>query len=161
MGKDREIDETLRIRKHHLPHWQQGGSTYFVTFRSARGNLPREAIRELRDLILEGHGHRYDLASGVIMPDHVHLLLRPREIVPGLWHDLSSIMKWIKGAGARRINQLIQTEGTVWQKESFDRIVRDEEEYFQKWQYMYLNPLTAGFVEDPDDYDAFIRPPDP
>jgi REP-associated tyrosine transposase len=161
MGESREVDENLRIRRHHLPHWQQGGSTYFVTFRSARGVLANEATYALRDLILEGHGQRYEIAFGVIVPDHVHLLLRPLEIGPGIWHDLSTILKWIKGAGARRINQSLGTQGSVWQQESFDRIVRDEEEFFQKWQYMYLNPFAAGLVEDPDDYHAFVRPPDP
>jgi putative transposase len=160
MGQGRKIDDSLRIGRHHLPHWQQGGSTYFVTFRSARGALPIEAVHTIRDMILEGHGRRYDLAFGVIMPDHVHLLLRPLEIEPGIWHDLSDILKWIKGAGARRINQLLGGQGSVWQKESFDRIVRDEEEYFQKWQYMVLNPFKAGLVDNPDDYDAFVRPLD-
>ena len=154
------IKDELHKRKNHLPHWQQGGSTYFVTFRSARGHLPAPSLGLARDLILEHHGSRCDLPFGVVMPDHVHLLLHPREREPGFWWDLATIMKGIKGASARRINQLLETRGTVWQKESFDRIVRDDAEFQEKWRYMDFNPFKAGLVDDPDDYPYFIRPVD-
>ena len=94
------------------------------------------------------------------MPDHVHLLLKPEELEPGLWVDLSNIMKGIKGATARKINLALGTTGTVWQKETFDRLIRDEEELYQKWNYMFWNPKFAGLVEDPDDYLFFVCPVD-
>ena len=58
------------------------------------------ADEQVRAVILEGHGKLYDLAFGVIMPDHVHLMLRPRKVEAGTWHDLSVIMQRIKGASA-------------------------------------------------------------
>jgi putative transposase len=76
-----------------------------------------------------------------------------------MWWDLAVIMKGLKGASARRINQIIGSQGSVWQNESFDRIVRDEEEYQEKWRYMYENPLRAALVEDPDGYPFFVQPP--
>jgi REP element-mobilizing transposase RayT len=145
-------------RRHHLPHWQLGGSTYFVTFRSVRGALPAVALIQTRERILEDHGRRFDLAFGVLMPDHAHLMLRPREREPGRWWDLASVMQGVKGGSARRINQVLGTTGAVWQKESFDRIVRDESEFREKWRYMYENPLRSGLVDDPDRYEFFIDP---
>jgi putative transposase len=160
MGEPRrEVDREFQVRRRHLPHWQQGGCTYFVTFRSARGILPAEALSLVRNQILAGHGQRYDLAFGVLMPDHVHLMFRPRERTPGMWWDLAVIMNGLKGASARRINQIIRSQGSVWQNESFDRIVRDEEEYQEKWRYMYENPLRAALVEGPDAYPFFVQPP--
>ncbi len=152
------VGDSLRIRRHHLPHWQIGGSTYFITFRSSRGALPDSALQILRSILLEGHGDRYELLFGVLMPDHVHLLLKPRERELRCWWDLAEIMKQIKGASSRRINQHLGTIGTLWQKESFDRIVRDEEEFLQKWEYMYWNPFKTGLVGDPEQYPYFIRP---
>ena len=154
--KSQTIRDVLTIREHHLPHWQLGGSTYFVTFRSARGNLSTQAPTILQEHLHQGDGHRYDIAIGVLMPDHVHLLIRPREASPGVWHDLSEIMQSIKGASARRINQALGTKGTLWQKESHDRIVRDEAEFEEKTEYIYWNPRRAGIVEDPDDYPFFV-----
>jgi putative transposase len=40
---------TLRFRRHHLPHWEIEGARYFVTFRCA-DSLPREAIERLHEI---------------------------------------------------------------------------------------------------------------
>jgi REP element-mobilizing transposase RayT len=152
------MDPELRKRRRNLPHWQLGGSVYFITFRCARGALSAEALEVIVATVLYDHARRYELLFGVVMPDHTHLLLRPLEIVAGRWHDLSAIMKSIKGVSARRINQLLGTSGTVWQEESFDRIVRDADEYEEKADYMWNNPLKAGLVNDPEDWPYFIYP---
>lgn len=155
-----EIRNELTIRRHHLPHWQVGGAVYFVTFRSARGSLPATALRIVKDHILFDRGRRYVLFFAVIMPDHVHLLIQPREKGPGSWYDLSEILKSLKGASSQRINQLLGTQGNVWQKEISDRIVRDEKEFEEKRYYMWKNPQIAGFVGDPEKYEFFVFPED-
>ena len=141
-----------------MPHWQLGGSVYFVTFRSVRGALPAIALRQLVANILYDHGKRYDLVFGVVMPDHVHIIIHPRQKEPGVWFDLSAIMKGLKGASAHRINELLGTRGPVWQPESFDRIIRDENELEEKLLYMYHNPVKAAMVETPEDYEFFACP---
>ena len=94
------------------------------------------------------------------MPDHTHLLLQPLLKSPGLWHSLSEIMKTVKGVSARRINQMLGTNGCVWEEESFDRIIRDQHEHEEKMQYMWMNPAEAGLVGDPEEWDFFIWPPE-
>ena len=141
-----------------LPHWRCGGSTYFVTFRSVRGDLPAVARNLVQSQVRRDHGLRYLLSLGVVMPDHVHLILRPTEREPNVWWDLGKITQGIKGGSARRINQALGTQGTVWQKESFDRIVRDESEFEEKVRYVYENPFRAGLVADPEEYEFFIVP---
>jgi REP element-mobilizing transposase RayT len=148
------------IRRRNLPHWQLGGSVYFITFRSLRGALPPEALRLVVGHVLYDHGKRYDLVFGVVMPDHVHVIIQPREIAPGAWHDLSTIMKGLKGSSSRRINQLLGTKGTVWQEEWYDRIIRDDRELEEKLLYMYHNPVKAGLVIDPAKYEFFVYPPE-
>ncbi len=94
------------------------------------------------EVILKGMELHFQLASAVVMPDHVHLLLRPRPSI-----ELSRIMKGIKGASARRINELRGTSRqSVWQDESWDRVVRDAIEFWQKLEYMHWNPAKAGLV---------------
>ncbi|MBI5868064.1 MAG: transposase [candidate division Zixibacteria bacterium] len=153
------VTSNLQTRRRDLPHWQQGGSVYFVTFRSARGALPPEARRLVIASSLHDHGTKYEFILGVVMPDHVHLLLRPMETSPGVWPDLHMILKSVKGVSARRINQLMGTTGTVWQDESFDRIVRDEEEFQEKCNYILNNPIKSSLVNRPEDYDFYITPP--
>jgi putative transposase len=153
------VTQDLLIRRRQLPHWQVGGSIYFVTFRSQRGPLPPVALRQVCSHILYDHGKRYDLLFGVVMPDHVHVIFQPRAKEPGTWFDLAEIMKGLKGASARRINQLLGTHGTVWQDESYDRIIRDDQELEEKLSYMHQNPVKAGLVANPEDYEFFVSPP--
>jgi REP element-mobilizing transposase RayT len=62
-------------------------------------------------------------------------------------------MKGIKGASARRINELRGTSRqSVWQDESWDRIVRDDVEFWQKLEYMHWNPVKAGLVKADEVY---------
>ena len=150
----------LVMRRHHLPHWQQVGSTYFVTFRSRRGALPDLALDAVRACVLHDHGKRYDLAAGMAMPDHIHLLIRPRMRDAASWYDLGEIMQGIKGTSARMINRVLGTAGSVWQRESFDRIVRDEVEFREKWAYIADNPVKRGLASATGEYRWYIRPPE-
>jgi REP element-mobilizing transposase RayT len=152
------LNQELLVRRRNLPHWQQGGSVYFITFRSKRGPLPDTAKQQVIANILYDHGKKYDLYLGLVMPDHVHLILQPRQKTPGFWYDLSEIMKGIKGVSARRINQMLGTSGSVWQDESYDRIIRDEEEYLEKWNYIWNNPVKAGLAVFPEEYPYFVFP---
>jgi lipoate-protein ligase A len=49
------ITDELHISHRNLPHRQQGGSVYFITFRSLRGNLPEAAREIVKQRILFGH----------------------------------------------------------------------------------------------------------
>ena len=105
------------------------------------------------------HAKKYELFFSVVMPDHVHLLLKPLEKSNNCWWSLAEIMRGIKGTSARFINSILGTSGAVWQEESFDRIVRDQKEYDEKLQYMWNNPVNAGVVEVSDEYDYFVFAP--
>lgn len=160
-GGDRspKVTAELLIRRRHLPHWQMGGSTYFITFRSTRGCLPSVALKQICSNILFDHGKRYDLVVGVVMPDHVHLILHPLQKSEGTWFDLSEILKGLKGASARRINQILGTQGSVWQDESFDQVIRNDREFEEILRYILENPLKAGLAAKPEEYEFFVWPP--
>ena len=61
-------------------------------------------------------------------------------------------MHSIKSYSANRIQRLVGRKGNVWQDENYDRIIRDEEEYLEKMNYVANNPLKAGLVDKPEDY---------
>ena len=85
------------------------------------------------------------------MPDHVHILLKPVVSEPGTDFSLSKIMQGIKGFTARAINKNRGTKGTVWLDESYDRIVRDYDEFMEKWDYIRNNPVRAELCQAPED----------
>jgi putative transposase len=84
---------------------------------------------------------RYELASYVIMPNHVHLIVRPYDNDE---QSLETILKSWKQFTAREINRRMGQHGAVWQQESFDRIVRDEEHLYRCIQYIGSNPARAN-----------------
>ena len=102
----------------------------------------------------------FRLLLGVVMPDHVHLLIQPRELISGRWHHLGKVLKSIKGTSSRRINERHNRRGSIWLAESYDRIIRDEAEFLEKYQYILQNPVKARIVESPEKYPFFAFPPD-
>lgn len=142
-----DLTSKLEITRRRLPHWRLQGATYFVTFRLLSGELTADEISEVGAHIFSGDPDHYDLVAVVVMPDHVHLLLRPRA---GL--ALSRIMKGVKGVSARALNQRRGTKGSIWQDESFDRIVRDQAELDEKLNCMFMNPVKAGLTQEPESY---------
>jgi REP element-mobilizing transposase RayT len=88
------------------------------------------------------------------MPDRAHALLEPLE-----GFALSRIMKGIKGVSARLINETRGATGkTIWQDESFDRIIRNQMELDEKISYVVNNPVKRELVSDPWEYPAlYVR----
>ncbi len=182
--------DQVEKRKRNLPHWEQEGATYFVTWRLADSvdadtlriwKQERDAFHELHpkpwdeatekayherftrrmELWLDaGHGScvlrekrcreimaeclhhfegiRYELACWVIMPNHVHVLLRP---LPG-W-SLDRILHTWKSFTANRFNEALGREGMLWMDESFDHMVRDKASLERFAKYIRSNPTKA------------------
>jgi len=88
----------------------------------------------------------YELHAWVVMPNHVHVLLRPR--VP-----LARITRAIKGFTARQANRILGRTGRrFWQDESFDHWVRNAAEFARIVAYIEFNPVTAGLAKKPEDW---------
>jgi REP element-mobilizing transposase RayT len=181
-----DLDQSRR----NLPHWEQHGATYFVTFRLAdsvpaslraewREELDRwlahhpkpwdsptafeyheRFVQSREDWLDRGHGScllrdpaaaqtvadalrhfdgdRYVLDAFVVMPNHVHALVQPAPA-----HSLSDLLHSWKSFTARKLGELRGEGGTVWQDESFDRIVRNWEELQEYRSYIRRNPEKA------------------
>jgi putative transposase len=143
-------EPNLRIKQRRLPHWTLAGSTYFVTFRVNRTTLSQVERQIVVRHVCSGHRKFYNLAAAVVMPDHAHLIFMPQG-----GFTLSRILKGIKGVSAHQVNSYRGTRGSVWQDESWDRILRDAAEFEEKLQYMIDNPVKAGLVQSGEDYDGW------
>jgi len=148
--------EPFKTRR-NLPHWQLGASAYFVTFRTKALELNPTARTIVLNACRYFEGNRYILWSAVVMLDHVHLLLQPKEAEKDRWHSLSSILHSIKSFSANRINALMGRKGQVWQEESFDRIIRDENEFLEKWNYIRNNPVKRELAGSPEEWIGFYE----
>ena len=159
-------DRTVTIaRPIGLPHWRTEEGTYFLTFRlfdslpadlaGLRGGKRVEealdrglgsaylASPRIGELVFNAlrffHGQRYTLHTASVMPNHVHAVFRT---APGI--RLSDVTHAWKGFTATKANALLSRRGAFWQRESFDRLIRDEREFMRANAYVLANPVKAG-----------------
>ncbi len=97
-----------------------------------------EAQKIICDVLKFFDGERYRLHAFVVMPNHVHVLAETRNDF-----SLSEILKSWKGFSARKINKVLGIAGTLWQSESFDRILRTETHYLRTLEYIKKNARTV------------------
>ncbi len=123
--------------RRNLPHWRLEGATYFVTWRLHKNQ--RALQPDERDAVLSAlrhfDGQRYDLHAWVVMDDHVHVIVKPH---PGC--ELSQLTHSWKSFTANQLQRSFRRQGAVWQDESWDRIIRDEDEFWEKVEYLLNNP---------------------
>ncbi len=87
-------------------------------------------------------GDRYVLDAFVIMPNHVHVLVKP---LPG--HTLEQILHSWKSYTAHCINKQLGRSGQIWEHESFDHLLRSEKQLLRLSAYIRENPEKAGLVD--------------
>ncbi len=93
-------------------------------------------------------GERYELKAWCIMPNHVHVVLWPMAD-----HTLSDILHSWKSFTATKVNQMLGRVGkTFWQKESYDHLVRDDDDLVRCCEYTTMNPVKARLCEKPEDW---------
>jgi REP element-mobilizing transposase RayT len=80
-------------------------------------------------------GERYDLGECIVMPNHVHAVVAP---LPGF--ELSGIIHSWKSYSANKVNAMLGRKGNLWQKETFDHIVRNPEQLERINAYIRDNP---------------------
>jgi REP element-mobilizing transposase RayT len=148
------IQGELFQTRRHLPHWQIGSSVYFITFSTRRIELPEVCRQTILDACHFWDGKKIRLHLICVMPDHVHALIEPLEESPGVYHDLSKVLHSIKSFTAHEINKMMGNSGPLWEEESWDRIIRDEKEYEEKWNYILGNPVKAGLTDSPERYPS-------
>ena len=138
----------LVVKGRKLPHLTVTGATYFVTFRThARFQLPPSARDLVMATIQAQQQKRIDLDAAVVMPDHVHAILRVLDD-----YTLSQMLQRIKGQSSRQINHILHRHGPVWLVESVDHIIRHTAELEEKMEYIRQNPAKQGLEENPGGY---------
>jgi len=126
--------EYARLFPRRLNEWLDAGEGSCLL---AKPNLAEIAENTFRHF----DGQRYILDEFVVMPNHVHVLFAP---IGG--HQLSEILHAWKSFTAHEINKAMKRQGSVWLDESYDHIVRSEEQLEFYRAYIKQNPLKARLV---------------
>ncbi|MDD4737488.1 MAG: transposase, partial [Kiritimatiellae bacterium] len=108
--------------------------------------------RIVQESLLFGHGDRYELLAWVIMPNHIHVMISetaqwPLSKVVQSWkrHTSKEIHKRHPGIGELH-------SAPLWQRDYWDRFIRDRQHYETALHYIENNPVAAGLVDHPADW---------
>jgi putative transposase len=111
--------------------------------------------------------HGWLVGRYVIMPDHVHFFCACRDDAKSLSEFVRLWKQWTGKHMKQGLPRLASaaTEETaaarrIWQREFFDHVLRSEESYAQKWEYVRQNPVRAGLAARAEDwpYQGEIHP---
>jgi len=103
--------------------------------------------RLVEDALLHFDGDRYRLYAWVVMPNHVHVVMTPRQD-----RSVSEIVFSWKSFTASRANALIGRRGAFWQPDYFDRFVRNDQHFATAVNYVEHNSVVASLCERPEEW---------
>lgn len=131
-----ELDELeeLHFRRLDLLRWDHG----------ARHLADQRIAKLLSDALNYFDSQRYQLLAWTIMPNHVHVVFRT---FPG-WNPTEILHSW-KSFTATAANKLLNRTGPFWQQESYDHLIRNEDDLKRCIEYTWNNPDIAGLKEWP------------
>jgi REP element-mobilizing transposase RayT len=143
-SKRREWRQLLEIadereRLIHLEDWLDAGHGGCVLKRAGAAEIVQRVLQKF-------DGERYRLCGWVVMPNHVHVLIEAGGI------PLARVLHSWKAFTALEINRLTGRSGRLWQVEYFDRYIRDGEHFRKALRYIENNPVKAGLVKAPEDW---------
>lgn len=112
--------------------------TYFITACTYQKQAILQSERNANLLIETLFGYRdrsyFQVHEFVIMPDHVHALITPKE-------SIERAMSILKGGFSFRMKRERRFVGEVWQQRYYDRRMREAAEYEAMKKYLLMNPV--------------------
>ena len=134
-----------------LRRFHHSGQSHFVTF-SCYHHFVLLDTAKLRDIVVGAleHARRkycFRVYGFVVMPDHVHLLVSE----PGR-AALANAMQSFKIASSKR-TKTWNRNSPLWQPRSYDRNIRDADEFDEKLDYIHNNPVKRNLCAPPEDWN--------
>ncbi len=101
----------------------------------------------VENALLHFDGERYALHAWCVMPNHAHTLFTPEADF-----KMSKIAHSWKSFTANECNKVLGRAGKFWERDPFDRYIRNEQHYRNAIAYIENNPVKAGLCEKPEDW---------
>lgn len=124
--------------------------------------------QEIAEVVKEAIHYRdrskYDLYTYCIMPNHVHLvfkhLINENKVdKEDNSYPITDILRNMKRHTAYKCNQILNRKGAFWQSESYDRVIRDQDELENTIRYTLNNPVKAALVKTWKDWPhSYYKP---
>lgn len=143
-----EQEELFRWYSHRVDAWLDAGHGECFLRQPKIAKLVADALRFF-------DGHRYELRAWVVMPNHVHAVVRPHPP-----ETLSRLLHTWKSFSSKQANKLLGRTGVFWQSESYDHLIRDDDDHARCVVYTVNNPVSAKLCTRPDNWpwsSAFLQ----
>jgi putative transposase len=137
-------------------------SYYLTLVTQGRKPLLVENIDVLRTAFrLSKKRYTYQIEAIVILPDHLHMIIRPK-----ITTDYSKIIRHIKRSFVYGLDQETKDQAKaeisyakyyrghsgIWQERFYEHTIRDEKDWLEKMEYIKYNPIKHEYVENITDW---------
>lgn len=106
-----------------------------------------DVARIVENALMHFNGKRYGLLAWCVMPNHLHAVV---EVLTAC--SLGAIVHSWKSYTAIECNKLLGRSGAFWERDYYDRYVRNEDHLLNVVRYVENNPVAAGLVQTAEDW---------
>ncbi len=97
------------------------------------------------------HEKKYHLLGWVVMPNHVHVLIKPHRN-----NEISRIIQSWKSYSSKKIKMSptgMSIDEKIWMRGYWDRFIRDNDDFYTTLNYIHENPIRAGLVDSAGEWE--------
>jgi putative transposase len=114
-------------------------------------NILKDALKNSKKF------YKYEIFGMVVLPDHIHLIIRPDKI-----DEYPKIISRIKHYFSRNINcsknnltesKIKKREKGIWQRRYWEHTILDEKDLYNSLDYIHYNPVKHGYTKAAKDWE--------
>jgi putative transposase len=150
--KNTKIMDIYKPYPHNPPHWFVSNAIYMVTGSTLykKPFLDKEEKRAnfLKTLFERSNILGWVLHAWVVMKDHYHFIAQS----PDNALSLKMLVQGIHSINAKFVNRVDNApRRRIWYN-YWDTCLQTERSYYARMNYVILNPVKHGLVDNPEDY---------
>jgi len=107
-----------------------------------------ESSVEIQKMYLADMKNRVSIVAYCLMPTHIHLILKQLAE-----NGISLFMKNCLESFSKYFNTRYNRKGPLWESRFKSISVKTDDQLLHLTRYVHLNPVSAGIVEKPEDWD--------
>ena len=143
------LPHSADLRKHR---YDASEHVYFVTQRVAQKRLIDLTDRAVAAVIVQAlnwlrNESRIWLLAFVVMPDHIHVIVAPRQPF-----TLAQTMKSLFGFSAKEINTAMKRKGSLWATEFYETHLTGRKTIEGAVEYIHQNPVRKNLCGSAADW---------
>lgn len=109
-------------------------------------DLLRESFNECKKK------YAFDIFAIAIMPDHIHMIIKPKNI-----NEYPKIIGQIKMYFTKNSKVKYETnnnrESNIWQRRYWEHTIKDENDLYRHLDYIHFNPIKHGYIKKAVDWE--------